>query len=146
MVDKTRRTENERKREKERREGEHRSSARQNVSLLYERNGRRNPPTKRPASDDVVLTTPSFARTYSPLRAARSTFSRTGCVYRSRIVDFALRSTSKDLPAGGARIQSRKESARSLNAQLLLLPSYLAFPRALPVLISYLPHCYRNKD
>lgn len=102
--------------------------------------------TRRPRGLPLMMLYSRLPRSLvpnSPLRAARSTFSRTGCVYRSRIVDFALRSTSKDLPAGGAGIQSRKESARSLNAQLLLLPSYLAFPRARR---SYSPHCYRNKD
>lgn len=148
MADKARRGENERKRRRrERGEGEHCSSARQNASLLYERNGRRNPPTKRPASDDVVLTTPSFARTYSPLRAACSTFSRTGRVYRPRIAGVAHRSAPEDLRAGGAGIQMGKESARSLNGQLSLAPFVPRFSlRAARALISYSPHCYRNKD
>lgn len=122
-VDEARRRENERRGEKERGEGEHRNSARQNVSLLYERNGRRNPPTKRPASDDVVLTTLSFARTYSPLRAA----SLDILAHRMRISsedesDFTLRSTPEDLRAAGAGFQTRKELTRSLNGQLLLAP------------------------
>lgn len=106
--------------ERTRGKGKHRSSARQNVSLLYERNGRRNPPTKRPASDDVVLTTPSFARTYSPLRArlARHSRAQDACIVRGwpTLPSAPSRRTSG---AGNAGIQPRKES---LNGQLFLIP------------------------
>lgn len=96
MVDKARRRENEKKGRRERKreggggrtkeEGEHQSSARQNVSLLYERNGRRNSPTKRPASDDVVLTTPSFAHTYSLFALlARHSRAQDAYIVRSRL-------------------------------------------------------------
>jgi len=72
-------------------EGEQ-SSARQNASLLYERNGRRNPPTKRPASDDVVLTTPSFALVPTRRFALLARHSRAQNAYIVRGADFALRS------------------------------------------------------
>lgn len=58
--------------------GHRQSSARQNASLLYERNGRRNPPTEA-ASDDVVLTTP-YARLVPTLAALLA--RRAGRVYR----------------------------------------------------------------
>lgn len=73
-------------------EGEQRSSAAERVFII--RKERTKEPAEKeietetetekektkPASDDVVLTTPSFARTYSPLRAIRSTLA-----YRTRM-------------------------------------------------------------
>lgn len=118
--------------------GEQRSSAAERVFII--RKERTKEPAERrrekpkPASDDVVLTTPSFARTYSPLRAIRSTLAYRTCMYieDSRPSLFARRTT--------APIRTGRKSARSLNGQLSPTPfSCLAFRAlvSLAALLSY---------
>lgn len=122
-------------------EGEQRSSAAERVFII--RKERTKEPAERrrekpkPASDDVVLTTPSFARTYSPLRAIRSTLAYRTCMYivrggRSRPSLFARRTT--------APIRTGKKSARSLNGQLSPTPFSCLASRALVSLAALLSY------
>lgn len=70
--------------ERTRGKGKHRSSARQNVSLLYERNGRRNPPTKRPLP--LMMLYSRLPRSLVPTRRfarlARHSRAQDACIVR----------------------------------------------------------------
>jgi len=91
MADKARRKKWKKRRERKReRESEHRSSARQNASLLYERNGWSN----SPRGLWWCCTHDSFVRSYLLVasRCLLDILAHKSRIYRSRIADFVLHS------------------------------------------------------
>lgn len=146
MVDKARRRENERRGEEKRKT----ERKRERVSIgivrgrtcLYYTKGT-DGGTRRPRDLPLMMLYSRLPRSLVPTRRfalLRSTFSRTGCVYRPRIADLILRSTPEDLHDGGAGIQTWKELARSLNGQLLLALSVPRFSFALYAFLFLIRH------